>query len=66
MWRENKTWSLYIDLKSAFDSVDHELMFKRMRMRNIPKKLINTISWFYLQTKFKIGKEEIDINRGVI
>ena len=37
-----------------------------MRLRKVPKKLINTISWFYLQTKFRIGEEVIDINRGVI
>ena len=37
-----------------------------MRMKNVPKKLINTISWFYLQTKFKVGGDTIDINRGVI
>ena len=35
-------------------------------MRNVPRKLINSISWFYLQTKFQIGEEKIDINRGVI
>ena len=23
----DKTWSLYIDLKSAFDTVDHTIMF---------------------------------------
>ena len=27
IWKKGKIWSLYIDLKSAFDSVDHTIMF---------------------------------------
>ena len=26
-----KVWSLYIDLKSAFDSLDHDILFEKMK-----------------------------------
>ena len=42
-----KTWSLYIDLKSAFDSVSHKILFNRMRKLKIKDELINTIEWLY-------------------
>ena len=25
-----KVWSFYVDLKSAFDSVDHDILFQKM------------------------------------
>ena len=28
--KKEEAWTLFIDLKSAFDTVNHELMFKRM------------------------------------
>ena len=45
--KKKKTWSLFIDLKSAFASVDHKILFKRMRDMDIDEKLVNTIEWFY-------------------
>ena len=45
--KKKKTWSLYIDLKSAFDKVNHEILFKRMRELKIDEELINTIEWLY-------------------
>ena len=47
-----KVWSFYVDLKSAFDSVDHERLFKKMDDIGISMKLNNTIQWLYDQTKF--------------
>ena len=38
-----KIWSYYVDLKSAFDSVDHEILFKKMDEIGISQKLNNTI-----------------------
>ena len=51
--RENRTkeqeklWSLYIDLKSAFDSVDHEILFKKLKELGISDELRNSIEWIY-------------------
>ena len=64
--KDNPVWSLYIDLKSAFDTVDHELMFQKMLNLGVSEELHNTIRWLYDQTKIKVGEEEIGIGRGVI
>ena len=61
-----KTWSLFIDLKSAFDSVNHNILFDRMRKMKINEELINTIEWLYQQTEFAVGNERIKIGAGVI
>ena len=62
-----KTWSFFLDLKSAFDSVDHDTVFKKMKDKmNIPENLIATIRWLYKQTRFSVGKKEIPIGTVVI
>ena len=40
-------WTLFIDLKSAFDKVNHEMMFARLEEIGIDGDLINTINWLY-------------------
>ena len=29
--QDKKLWALFIDLKSAFDTVDHKILFNKMR-----------------------------------
>ena len=36
-------WSMYVDLKSAFDSVDHKILFRKMRDLKIDVELVQTI-----------------------
>ena len=45
--KNKKLWSLFIDLKSAFDTVDHEILWRKMERLGIDQNLINTIKWFY-------------------
>ena len=33
--QHGRLWSLFIDLKSAFDTVDHKLLFEKMRKYEI-------------------------------
>ena len=40
-------WTLFIDLKSAFDKVNHEMIFTRLEEIGIDGDLINTIKWLY-------------------
>ena len=49
------------NLKSDLDK-----LFEKMAYIGIPMRLSNTIRWLYRQTFFKVGNEEIPINRGVI
>ena len=44
---EGKAWTLFIDLKSAFDNVNHEQMFEKMHDMGIDENLCNTIKWIY-------------------
>ena len=41
--KEKGLWTLFIDLKSAFDTVDHKLLFEKMRQLNIDESLTQTI-----------------------
>ena len=45
--KDDFSWTLFIDLKSAFDKVNHELMFERLKEIDIDIDLINTIKWLY-------------------
>jgi len=38
-----KAWALFIDLKSAFDKVNHDYMFKKMSELKIKEEIINTV-----------------------
>ena len=64
--KQRKLWSMYVDLKSAFDTVDHNLLFYKMDQLGISSDLTNTIKWMYKQTKFWVNEEEIPIGAGVI
>ncbi len=61
-----KVWSLYIDLKSAFDSVTHWKLFSKMKNLGIRNNLINTIAWLYNATKFGVNNQEVPIGKGLI
>ena len=40
-------WTLFMDLKSAFDKVDHRILMKKLRDMSISEELVNTIEWLY-------------------
>ena len=58
---EKQLWTLFIDLKSAFDTVNHKLLFEKLRKLEIKEELIQTIEWLYRQTKIKTKYDEIKI-----
>ena len=45
--QEKGMWILFIDLKSAFDTVNHTLLFEKMRKHSIKEDLVKTIEWLY-------------------
>ena len=57
---------MYVDLKSAFDTVDHNLLFQKMDQLGISRDFTNTIKWMYKQTKCWVNEEEVPIGTGVI
>lgn len=48
----------WIDLENAFGSVQHELMTFAMRWYNFPTQIINIITSYYSNLKFKITTKE--------
>ena len=59
---------LFIDLKNAYDSVDHNILFNKLKKYNISDSLINIISKIYSYAKMKINLYDkvINVNRGVL
>ena len=41
------TTALFIDFKSAFDKVQHGILWKKMKKIGISEGLINSIKWLY-------------------
>ncbi len=60
-------FSLFIDLKSAFDKVNHEILISKLGDLGFDKKLIQTIKLIYSNTKASVGEQSpFDIELGVL
>ena len=45
---KRKLWSFFLGLKSAFDSVDHDTVLRKMKEEmEVSEDLIATIRWLY-------------------
>jgi len=59
---------LFIDLKNAYDKVDHNRLFNKLSILGISKEIIGTIKLIYSRAKLKISNnnETINVNNGVL
>jgi hypothetical protein len=57
---------LFTDFKAAYDSVNHRVLFDKMRKMGFQKDLINMIIKFYSSAKTKIGGRVINVTKGVL
>ena len=59
---------LFIDLKNAYDKVDHKRLFNKLNLLNISQEIIGTIKLIYSYAKLKISNnnECINVNNGVL
>lgn len=70
--RENKNkdaYVLFIDLKAAFDSVDHEILFQKLAIDGLDSKMLNLLKLLYSSIYTSIDYDEtepIPINQGVL
>ena len=59
---------LFIDLKNAYDKVNHRRLFLKLSQLGINKEIIGTIKLLYSKAKLKISSnsENINVNNGVL
>ena len=60
-----ENWVLFIDLKSAFDKVNHDYLFEKLEELEVNGQLINTIKWLYRDTRIRVGEEDVRIGSSV-
>ena len=67
-FNNEEKYIFFIDIKNAYDSVNHNILFEKMKILNIPENIINTIMKIYSFAKMKINlfQKPININRGVL
>ena len=59
-YHNQPTWALFVDLVKAFDTVNHELLFKLLERYGVPKDVASVVKRMYegMLVKLKVGKEE--------
>lgn len=61
-----KYYTVFIDFKAAFDSVRHEVVYKKLEEAGIEECMINRIKFLYNHAFFSYGKSSVaPINVGV-
>jgi hypothetical protein len=64
---KNNASLLFIDFKSAFDSLNHDTLFTKLENFNIKEEWINTVKMLYKHTKISTdGTASYSVNKGVI
>jgi hypothetical protein len=63
------TWALFVDLRKAFDTADHDLLYKLLEIYGAPENIINLVQHLHddFVLKLRIGDEthEIPYGKGV-
>ena len=59
-YHNQPTWALFVNLVKAFDTVNHELLFKLLEQYGVPKDVASMMKRMYesMFVKLKVGKEE--------
>ena len=65
--KNEKKFILFIDLKQAYNSVDHQILFKKLQRMEFSESIINKIKLLYSNARIKISVSEItNVNRDVL
>ena len=64
----DEKYVFFIDLKAAYDSVNHDKLFLKMEKKCYPMNIINAIKKIYSSARMRLNtfQEYININRGVL
>jgi len=59
---------IFIDLKVAYDSVNHKKLFEKMKKKGYNTEIINAIKVIYTSAKMRLNtmQKHININKGVL
>ena len=59
---------LFLDLKAAYDSVNHDILFQKLEKFNIDEDVINSIKKIYSSSILRLSPKSdlININQGVL
>ena len=68
---KGKLYGLFVDLKSAFDSVDHNLLWRKLLNLGLSTKIINILKYFYSAANLKISNNQgctdsVKVTKGVL
>lgn len=68
---KGKLYGLFVDFKSAFDSINHPLLFRKLKQIGINSKIIRIIEDMYNKASIKIKvdtklSKQIGITKGVL
>ncbi len=59
-------YGLFIDFSNAYNSIPHELLFQKLRTKQVlPEDEITFLEQLYARYRIKIGKKSVGSNKGV-
>lgn len=65
---KEEKYVLFIDLKAAYDSVNHKRLFSKMKEKGYGVEIINAIKVIYSSARMRLNtlQRHINVNRGVL
>ncbi|MFO0359348.1 MAG: RNA-directed DNA polymerase, partial [Flavobacteriales bacterium] len=66
--KKDNHYVFFLDLKAAYDSVGHNLLFQKMENKGFDQEIINTVKKIYSAAKIRIDRlcNPINVNVGVL
>ena len=67
----SKIYAFFADLRQAFDSVNHDLLWKKLKMMGLSTKMIKNLAAFYAMLTLRLNTrdgwtKEVKITKGVM
>lgn len=68
---KSRVYAIFVDFKAAFDSIDHSLLWIKLKSLGLSSKILNTLRSFYSRAAAAIRTNNVqtpfvDISRGVL
>ena len=60
-----KLYALFVDFKTAFDSIDRQLLFAMLRKKKVPEYLVRCIEFMYRNTTYIVNGERFESHVGL-